>query len=420
MKTLVSLLLFSFIFLFNLNSKAQDTLSYIIIRDAPDGGGNEVQNWIRSDDGYIRLYCAGYEINGNFIGNMAVSWIVSLDYGNLIKAPAENSDSLVLEPWVSDGRIDYIRAYHRELNIVDSTGVLYLVDKSLSYIQIRTAPDGGGSEVSDFNMTTEEETMFYATGYDSSNNFICNQIVNWTLTGSLDGYVVTDTAFTFSPNLAPTSGSIIATVDNLMDATGTITVIPGALCYIEVLDFPEYKDTVTVSVGDSMMLIIVGFDCNDNPIPDIVLDSTDVEFMGTFAVEFFVSSFFHSILFRFIGSGQGKIILMGTDTSGVIIVQEPQSITVNKTLPKKFKLEQAYPNPFNPSTTIRFYLPKSEHVKLEIYNNIGQKVETLIDRHMTAGEHKVEFNAMYLSSGVYYYRLVTANFTDVKKIILMK
>ena len=62
-------------FLIVLNSRAQDSLSYLIIRNAPDGGGREVQNWIRLDDGIIKLYCAGYNENGNFIGNPTARWM---------------------------------------------------------------------------------------------------------------------------------------------------------------------------------------------------------------------------------------------------------------------------------------------------------------------------------------------------------
>ena len=72
MNTLLFLL---YSFLVVLNAGAQDSLSYIVIRDAPDGGGREVQNWIRLDDGIIKLYCAGYNENGNFIGNPTARWM---------------------------------------------------------------------------------------------------------------------------------------------------------------------------------------------------------------------------------------------------------------------------------------------------------------------------------------------------------
>jgi hypothetical protein len=168
-----------------------------------------------------------------------------------------------------------------------------------------------------------------------------------------------------------------------------------------------------VYVGEHLTLWFAGFDCDGNYRGDeyVSIDSTNIEYTGTLIVE----------NWTFTKPGEGRIIVSGIDTSGVIIVTDnPASISTNTPILSQFKLEQAYPNPFNPSTTIQFYLPKAEYIRLEIYNSVGQIVETLIDCQMTAGEHKVEFKAGHLSSGVYYYRLVTANFTDAKKLILMK
>jgi hypothetical protein len=88
--------------------------------------------------------------------------------------------------------------------------------------------------------------------------------------------------------------------------------------------------------------------------------------------------------------------------------------------PTAFALEQNYPNPFNPATTIRFALPVDSHVKLVVYNAAGQKVSTLIDADAPAGNHTVELNASKLTSGVYFYRLSAGNFTETKKMILLR
>ena len=93
---------------------------------------------------------------------------------------------------------------------------------------------------------------------------------------------------------------------------------------------------------------------------------------------------------------------------------------MNQNIPKEIKLEPNYPNPFNPSTMIRFTLPKPSEVKIEVYNTSGQRVEILINQRMAAGTHKVEFTAQNLSSGVYFYRIEAGEFQDVKKMILLK
>jgi spore coat protein A len=89
-------------------------------------------------------------------------------------------------------------------------------------------------------------------------------------------------------------------------------------------------------------------------------------------------------------------------------------------MPESYALEQNYPNPFNPTTQIRFAMPEEGAVKLEVYNVKGQVVATLIDGVAPAGEHTVRLDATGLSSGVYFYRLTAGNFTQTKKMTLMK
>ena len=103
-----------------------------------------------------------------------------------------------------------------------------------------------------------------------------------------------------------------------------------------------------------------------------------------------------------------------------LLDQLPTEIDIRKNLPGQFELSQNYPNPFNPSTTIEFDLPKFSNVRIEVYNLTGQKVQTLLNKKMTAGSHRLEFNAQNLSSGVYFYRIEAGEFQDVKKMILIK
>ncbi|HAY34477.1 MAG TPA: peptidase S8, partial [Bacteroidetes bacterium] len=79
-----------------------------------------------------------------------------------------------------------------------------------------------------------------------------------------------------------------------------------------------------------------------------------------------------------------------------------------------------YPNPFNPSTTIKFGLPKDSKVVLEVYNIIGERVATLINQEMSAGYHNINFKGNELSTGIYIYRITANEFTSTKKFILMK
>ncbi|MGD8921746.1 MAG: multicopper oxidase domain-containing protein [Candidatus Zixiibacteriota bacterium] len=94
--------------------------------------------------------------------------------------------------------------------------------------------------------------------------------------------------------------------------------------------------------------------------------------------------------------------------------------TGSNELPVSFDLNQNYPNPFNPTTEIRFSLPEQSHVKLVIYNTLGQEVVTLIDGEAPAGQHTVQLDAGNLASGVYFYRLTAGQYTDSKKMVLLK
>ena len=89
-------------------------------------------------------------------------------------------------------------------------------------------------------------------------------------------------------------------------------------------------------------------------------------------------------------------------------------------IPTEFKLEQNYPNPFNPNTMISFHVPKKANVSLKIYDILGREVSTLVNQVMEVGEHKVNFNANNLTTGVYFYLMKCDNFVSVKKMMLLK
>ena len=86
----------------------------------------------------------------------------------------------------------------------------------------------------------------------------------------------------------------------------------------------------------------------------------------------------------------------------------------------KYELNQNYPNPFNPSTNIEFTLTKPGYTTLEIFNTLGQPLATLINGQMNSGHHQITFTADGYTSGIYFYKLTSGNFTQVKKMMLLK
>ncbi|MCB2230185.1 T9SS type A sorting domain-containing protein [bacterium] len=112
---------------------------------------------------------------------------------------------------------------------------------------------------------------------------------------------------------------------------------------------------------------------------------------------------------------------------GPLVVKDPSDANDGGDLevPMNYSLAQNYPNPFNPTTTIGFALPMAGDVRLDVFNLLGQKVKTLVNTEMLAGEHKVVWDGTTdagtrVASGVYFYRLSTDQFTDTKKMLMLK
>ncbi|MEO8514537.1 MAG: T9SS type A sorting domain-containing protein [Ignavibacteria bacterium] len=98
----------------------------------------------------------------------------------------------------------------------------------------------------------------------------------------------------------------------------------------------------------------------------------------------------------------------------------PTGINNTNGIPSSYFLEQNYPNPFNPVTSINFGLPEGDDVKLSIYNALGMEVEILCNGYKSAGNHYVIFNAENYSSGIYFYKLISGEFSGTKKMSIIK
>ncbi len=116
--------------------------------------------------------------------------------------------------------------------------------------------------------------------------------------------------------------------------------------------------------------------------------------------------------------------LYGTVAYPRLVVEDFEDTTVpvrdESTLPNSFKLFQNYPNPFNPSTVISYQLSVTSNVKITIYNALGQEVAVLVNEEKIPGEYEIQFNGSNLSSGTYFYVLRAGNFSETKKMLLIK
>ncbi|HAY33581.1 MAG TPA: T9SS type A sorting domain-containing protein [Ignavibacteria bacterium] len=100
--------------------------------------------------------------------------------------------------------------------------------------------------------------------------------------------------------------------------------------------------------------------------------------------------------------------------------EEEDNINSQTDIPREYKLYSNYPNPFNPSTNIKFDLPKDVQVYIKIYDMVGREVKTLVNEFKTAGRYSVTFSGSDFASGVYYYKIKAGEFEQVRKMILLK
>lgn len=121
------------------------------------------------------------------------------------------------------------------------------------------------------------------------------------------------------------------------------------------------------------------------------------------------------------GTAPTAILYYAVHKNIVNLDPRPVSVTDRPNgVPASYALAQNFPNPFNPSTSISFSLPASVNVKLEVYNMIGQKVATLVEGKLASGDHTVNWNAQDVPSGIYFYKLEAADFSQTRKLVLMK
>ena len=111
----------------------------------------------------------------------------------------------------------------------------------------------------------------------------------------------------------------------------------------------------------------------------------------------------------------GRVYIWGIKFISTVKVQNN-----NSNIPNKFALYQNYPNPFNPMTKFKFQMPKTSLVKLIIYDVLGSEITTLVNEELNPGTYEVEWDASGLSSGVYFYTLRAGEFTESKKMLLIK
>jgi hypothetical protein len=131
----------------------------------------------------------------------------------------------------------------------------------------------------------------------------------------------------------------------------------------------------------------------------------------------------NGLTYTLVVDGKAHATMEGEGTASLATPFKTISINVGpygSSLPKTYALEQSYPNPFNPTTSIAYQIPVQSKVSLKVYDVLGREVATLVNGEQSAGSKVVQFNGSNLASGVYYYRLSAGAFSDMKKMLLIK
>ena len=178
--------------------------------------------------------------------------------------------------------------------------------------------------------------------------------------------------------------------------------------------------TASVSGNDVTLNWITATEVNNRGFDVLRSTVEDVWEKIGFVAGFGTTTEIHSYSFvdENLASGKYAYRLKQFDFDGT--VELLNVVNVEVTNPVKYDLSQNYPNPFNPSTAIKFTLAKGGNVTLKIYNTLGEEVALLVNQVMESGNHEVNFDAFNLGSGIYFYRIEAGDFSQVKKMTLLK
>ena len=256
----------------------------------------------------------------------------------------------------------------------------------------------------------------------SGHLFALSNNLLWEYGDSTSGWILIDGGHTFPPMLVYTvagSDSVLYASTNYGSAFSTDV---GKTWIRDTSAIFNNLNVQWISVLDKY--IFVGTLSNQNGVACARLSTPDLYFTSDLGIHW--ESIYDGLPFTYPVSFamDSEFIYVGTGGAGVWrrplleVIAAVEQISGIK--PSQFLLQQNFPNPFNPSTTIQFSIPHESHVTLKIYNLLGQEVQTLVNDNRTAGTYEVQFDGSKLPSGVYYYRLSGGDYVATKSMLVIK
>ncbi len=227
-------------------------------------------------------------------------------------------------------------------------------------------------------------------------------------------------------NIAALNGKIYPIWMQMLNSSGEINVIVAPIEDSQLLMcLPNITQTDT-TISSGQILTLRGDTVNIGaPNSFTVLSGGNADITAGTVVKFNEGVSIHSgaTLSAVISPCDVQNFTGGTNKNNAMFVkkeQEKKKRNVQKPIPKEYSLSQAYPNPFNPTTTIKYNLPEATFVTLKIYNVLGQEVATLVNEQQPLGYYSVNWNASSLPTGMYIYRITAGKFSQSKKMQLVK
>ena len=209
-----------------------------------------------------------------------------------------------------------------------------------------------------------------------------------------------------------------------MGSTNITDFAPGEF-YSGLMDTVYHRTSVTLSSPEGQwMTIQLDRPFVYNPAQSLVVEIQQCGAPGASGFSFASSFLFGNRRNNSLGGSICPFDFGATDGTvnhvGVTIGPPTGAETGSSIIPESYKLFQNYPNPFNPVTKISYNIPQTGFVDLRVFDILGKEVRTLVSDIKQAGTHSVDFNASVLTSGVYYYEIISDGFRDRKKMTLIK
>ncbi|NOX87447.1 MAG: hypothetical protein GXO77_00340, partial [Calditrichaeota bacterium] len=247
-------------------------ISYVIIRDEANGGGQEIGAVSMTAGETLTLYAAGYDGKDNFAGNAAVDWSTT---GTLSGLSSDNTNTYVVTLSPLSPGSGTVQTSNANGWTDDETGTITVSQAGLARIEIRTAANGGGNVLDDSTANAGESWTLYAAGYDTYDNYLSDVAVKWSTTGDSIGYFASaDSAssntFYFTRK---NSGKFLIKKNNggttISDASGIIKVQPGAPASMQYVSSSSFTGSAGSKIADSLAIRVL--DAFSNPVPGITV-----------------------------------------------------------------------------------------------------------------------------------------------------